>query len=78
MKVIYTYSVRWLDTNKVRKHFLDWASEVGSEADFHGCQSYRLDVETSGKKWAIDVLGKRGRSYEVDVEYTVRRGQPKS
>jgi hypothetical protein len=76
-RVIYVYSLGWVETNKVRQHFVNWARGVGSEADFYGYISYSLDVEAGGRKWTIRVLGKQKRgAYGIEVEYTERRGRP--
>ena len=76
-QVVYVYRLGWIETAKVKQHFLSWAKGAGSEADFYGYRSYSLDVKAGGRNWTIRVLGRKSGPYGIEIEYTERRGRPK-
>ncbi len=70
--VTYVYSVGWAYTSKVTEHFLNWAKSVGPEPNVYGYIQYWMEVNTAGRKWTIQVRGRKKIVDDVYVEYAER------
>lgn len=76
--VRYVYSAGWAYTSKVTEHFLNWAKSVGPEPNVYGYLRYWMEVTSGGRKWTIQVRGRKNTVDDVYVEYTERRPQART
>jgi hypothetical protein len=73
--VRYVYSVGWDYTSKVTVHFRNWAKSVGPEPNLYGYLRYWMEVNAGGRKWTIQIRGRKNTVDDVYVEYTEQQPQ---
>lgn len=77
-RTIFLHSIGWIGADKVEEHFRGWIKSAGLEGNYSHYQTNNMEVEVSGGKWSISVVGQRKQPKDMYVEYTERRGKPKS
>ncbi|MCX6636625.1 MAG: hypothetical protein NT090_16310, partial [Acidobacteria bacterium] len=71
-RTIYVYSIGWIGADKVEEHFRGWIKSAGLEGNYSHYQTNLMEVEVSGGKWSISVVGQRKQPKDIYVEYTER------
>ena len=69
-RTIYVYSIGWIGADKVEEHFRGWIKSAGLEGNYSHYQTNNMEVEVSGGKWSISVVGQRKQPKDMYVEYT--------